>query len=127
MLRLLEPKAITMVFANVEDILLTNTTFLSLLEERQRSCRLYIDNIGDILDEHLTNMTSSYKAYCVNHASAIRTLQSLREKNADLAAHLQRLREDPAVRNLDLSSYLLVPMQRITRYPLLIKQIIQYT
>ena len=62
MLRLLEPKAIMVVFANVEDILLTNTTFLSLLEERQRSCRLYIDNIGDILDQHLTNMTSSYKA-----------------------------------------------------------------
>jgi len=31
------------------------------------------------------------------------------------------------VRNLDLSSYLLVPMQRITRYPLLVKQILQYT
>lgn len=62
MLRLLEPKAIMVVFANVEDILLTNTTFLSLLEERQRSCRLYIDNIGDILDQTLTNMTSSYKA-----------------------------------------------------------------
>ena len=56
MLRLLEPKAIEVVFANVEDILLTNTTFLSSLEERQRSCRLYIDNIGDILDKHLTNM-----------------------------------------------------------------------
>lgn len=57
MLRLLEPKAIEVVFANVEDILLTNTTFLSSLEERQRSCRLYIDNIGDTLDKHLTNMT----------------------------------------------------------------------
>ncbi|KAI9451971.1 hypothetical protein BJY52DRAFT_1295264 [Lactarius psammicola] len=101
MLRLLEPKAVVVIFANVEDILLTNTTFLSSLEERH--------------------------AYCVNQANAIRVLQSLRDRNADLAAHLQRLREDPAVRNLDLSSYLLVPMQRITRYPLLIKQIIQYT
>ncbi|KAG6329916.1 hypothetical protein ID866_9173, partial [Astraeus odoratus] len=45
----------------------------------------------------------------------------------DLAATLQRLREDPTTRNLDLSSYLLVPMQRLTRYPLLIKQILQYT
>ncbi|KAH9019377.1 hypothetical protein EDB84DRAFT_1517396 [Lactarius hengduanensis] len=117
MLRLLEPKAIMVIFANVEDILLTNTT---------AACRLYIDNIGDILDKHLTNMTT-YRAYCVNQANAIRTLQSLRDRNADLAAHLQRLREDPAVRNLDLSSYLLVPMQRITRYPLLIKQIMQYT
>ncbi len=58
MLNFLEPKAVAVIFANVEDILLTNTTFLSSLEERQRSCRLYIDNIGDILDKHLTNMTS---------------------------------------------------------------------
>jgi len=40
---------------------------------------------------------------------------------------LQNLREDPSARNLDLSSYLLVPMQRLTRYPLLVRQIMQYT
>jgi hypothetical protein len=61
MLRLLEPKTIAIIFSNVEDILLTNTTFLSSLEERQRSCRLYIDTIGDILDKHLVNMIN-YKA-----------------------------------------------------------------
>ncbi|KAI0294656.1 hypothetical protein B0F90DRAFT_1755296 [Multifurca ochricompacta] len=126
MLRFLEPKTISVIFSNVEDILLTNTTFLSSLEERQRSCRLYIDSIGDILEKHLEHMTT-YREYCVNQANGIRVLQSLRAKNADLAAHVQRLREDPAVRNLDLSSYLLVPMQRITRYPLLIKQILNYT
>jgi len=56
MLRLLGPKTISIIFANVEDILLTNTTFLSSLEERQRSCRLYIDTIGDILDKDMVNM-----------------------------------------------------------------------
>jgi hypothetical protein len=56
MLRLLGPKTISIIFANVEDILLTNTTFLSSLEERQRSCRLYIDTIGDILSKDLVNM-----------------------------------------------------------------------
>lgn len=61
---------------------------------------------------------------------------------------LQNLREDPSARNLDLSSYLLVPsacarkasvlraltrsrntstVQRLTRYPLLIRQILNYT
>jgi hypothetical protein len=61
MLRLLGPKTNSIIFANVEDILLTNTTFLSSLEERQRSCRLYIDTIGDILDKDLVNMIN-YKA-----------------------------------------------------------------
>jgi hypothetical protein len=56
MLRLLDLKTISIIFANVEDILLTNTTFLSSLEERQRSCRLYIDTIGDILEKDMLNM-----------------------------------------------------------------------
>lgn len=61
MLRLLDTETISVIFANVEDILLTNTTFLSSLEERQRSCRLYIDTIGDILDKDMVNM-ANYKA-----------------------------------------------------------------
>jgi actin cytoskeleton-regulatory complex protein PAN1 len=71
-LSLLDEKAITVVFANVEDILLTNTVcchsfepslflsilqaFLSQLEERQKECRLYIDNIGDLLEKHIGAM-----------------------------------------------------------------------
>jgi hypothetical protein len=66
--------------------------------------------------------------YCVNQSNAIKILQSLREANPELAAKLQHLREnDPSVRSLDLSSYLLIPMQRLTRYPLLIRQILNYT
>ncbi|KAL6308638.1 hypothetical protein BKA93DRAFT_822360 [Sparassis latifolia] len=119
LLPLLDEKAITVIFANIEDILLTNTTFFSSLEERQKECRLYVDRISDILKDGME--------YCVNQATAIKVLQTLRESNAGLAARLQSLRDDPAARNLDLSSYLLAPMQRITRYPLLIKQIVHYT
>ncbi|CAE7139400.1 unnamed protein product, partial [Rhizoctonia solani] len=87
MVPLLDEKSATVIFANVEDILLCNTP------------------------------------YCVHQAPAIKVLQGLREGNSELASHLQRLRdEDPDIRNLDLSSYLLIPMQRITRYPLLMKQ-----
>lgn len=39
----------------------------------------------------------------------------------------QSLRARPSLRGLDLSSFLLIPMQRITRYPLLLKQILHYT
>ncbi|KAI0373139.1 hypothetical protein BV20DRAFT_1042030 [Pilatotrama ljubarskyi] len=123
---LLDEKARTVIFANVEDILLMNTTFLSSLEERQKECRLYIDKIGDILKTSMAHL-SVYMDYCVNQGSAIKVLQSLRQTNPELSACLQRLRDDPAARNLDLSSYLLVPMQRITRYPLLFRQIIHYT
>ncbi|CCM04566.1 uncharacterized protein FIBRA_06747 [Fibroporia radiculosa] len=123
---LLDEKAVKVIFANVEDILLVNTTFLSSLEERQKECRLYVDKIGDILKKNMFEL-GVYVEYCVNQGTAIKLLQSLRESSPDLGPRLQRLREDPAARNLDLSSYLLVPMQRITRYPLLIRQILHYT
>ena len=71
---LLDEKAVKVVFANIEDILLTNTVrwnhrtpkdqlvnhslqaFLSALEERQKQCRLYMDTVGDILRQHISNM-----------------------------------------------------------------------
>jgi hypothetical protein len=61
------------IFSNIEDILLTNTAFLSSLEERQRSCRLYIDTIGDILDRDMINMVA-YKVrppLCLLHTSRL--------------------------------------------------------
>jgi len=127
--RLMDPlgeKGTAVVFANIEDILLTNTTFVSSLEQRQKECRLYIDRIGDIFKAHMPNM-GVYLSYCVNQTNGSRLLQSMRDSNPELAAQLQRIREDPSARNLDLSSYLLVPMQRMTRYPLLIRQVLQYT
>ncbi|TFK20128.1 hypothetical protein FA15DRAFT_600278 [Coprinopsis marcescibilis] len=126
MLDILSHKEITVVFANVEDILLTNTAFLSSLEERQKECRLYVDSIGDILLNHIPNM-GVYLEYCVNQQTANKVLQSLKQSKPTLVEHMNRLKANPATRNLDLGSYLLEPMQRVTRYPLLIQQIAHYT
>ncbi|KAJ4490290.1 hypothetical protein J3R30DRAFT_3278216 [Lentinula aciculospora] len=126
LLPLLDRKAITVIFANIEDILLTNITFMSSLEERQKECRLYIDRIGDIIQSYMSSM-GVYMEYCVNQGNAIKVLQNIRDSNSEVALQLQRIRDGPSARNLDLSSYLLIPMQRITRYPLLIRQISHYT
>ncbi|KAI5983194.1 Dbl homology domain-containing protein [Pisolithus albus] len=122
---MLEAESTSVIFSNIEDIPLTHTALLSTLEERQRECRLYINHVGGLLETHMPHMRV-YLDYCVNQANAGKVLQSLRDANPELSAQLQ-CREDPSARNLDLSSYLLVPMQRLTRYPLLIRQILQYT
>ncbi|KAG6326305.1 hypothetical protein ID866_12784, partial [Astraeus odoratus] len=94
LIRTLGEASTSVIFCNIEDILLTNTAFLSALEERQRDCRLYIDHIGDLLQAHIPNMRV-YLDYCVNQANAGKVLKSMRDSNPDLAATLQRLREDP--------------------------------
>lgn len=123
---LLDEKARMVIFANVEDVLLTSVSFLSDLEERQRASRLYVDHIGDLLITHLPQM-KAYLPYCTNQATAAQILSTERSRNPRLNSLLQQLRSSPQGRGLDLSSYLLTPMQRITRYPLLLKQIYKYT
>lgn len=123
----LSSKAQTVIFANVEEVLLTAVSLLSDLESRQRELRLYVTNIGDILHNHMKNM-NTYLPYCVNQSTARQILTSERNRSAELEALLVHLRsQHPAARGLDLSSFLLVPMQRLTRYPLLISQILRFT
>lgn len=123
----LSAKARTVIFANVEEVLLAAVSLLSDLESRQRESRLYVTRIGDILANHMSRM-HVYLPYCVNQSAARNILQSERSRNAELESMLVDLRiQHPAARGLDLGSFLLAPMQRLTRYPLLFSQILRYT
>lgn len=54
--KLLDDKARMVIFANIEDVMIAAVSFLSDLEERQRTSRLYVDHIGDILSRHIPAM-----------------------------------------------------------------------
>lgn len=124
---LLQTKAATVIFGNIEEVLLAAVSLLSDLEARQRSAQMFITQIGDILENHMKQM-SVYIPYCVNQETATHILSTERKRNAQLDELLKRLRsEHVSARGLDLSHFLLVPMQRLTRYPLLIGQILRYT
>lgn len=107
----LDDQALKVIFANVEDILMLNTFFFSSLEDRQKACRLYIDTIGDVLAEHCQNL-QVYTPYCVNQDQARKLLLQLRNENPQLERTLLDIRENnPTVRGLELSSFLLAPSE----------------
>lgn len=118
----LTARAAQIIFANVDDILLFNTIFLSELEDRQRRSQLYVDQIGDVVKTHVKGL-DVYRPYCVNQTNAANTLASLRAEDPKLRAALDKAR----INGLDLAHFLLEPMQRLTRYPLLIGNILKYT
>lgn len=106
--QLISPKATTVIFANIEDVLITAVSLLSDLEARQRS-EVLVSGIGDILAKHMPAM-KVYLPYCVNQSSAAQILQAERERSPPVDALLQSLRrEHPAARGLDLSGFLLIP------------------
>lgn len=81
-------KAAKVIFGNVEDILLLNTTLLSDLEARQQEQRLYVNSVGDILEAHLPKM-DIYRFYCANQKSAERTLAELKATDPKISELLE--------------------------------------
>ncbi|KAJ3029914.1 UNVERIFIED_CONTAM: hypothetical protein HDU68_010697 [Siphonaria sp. JEL0065] len=114
------------IFANIEDILMVNTMIFSDLEAAQVESRYVVTNIGALFQKHASAL-ECYATYCGNQGVASRMLQKKRTEIPALQDFLKERQRNPRCRSLDLSSFLLQPMQRITRYIILLKQILHYT
>ncbi|KAI6140325.1 hypothetical protein BKA82DRAFT_4363871 [Pisolithus tinctorius] len=113
----------SVMFPNIEDILLKNTALLSTLEERQREFRHCVDHGGNLLETRTRQCECI--CYCINQANAGKGLQSLRNTNRELSARLQYFWEDPQP---GISTHLVTFWyQCLTRYHLLIRQALQYS
>ncbi|GAA95075.1 uncharacterized protein L969DRAFT_77433 [Mixia osmundae IAM 14324] len=110
------------IFANLESILVFNTMLLSDLEARQADARLYVDRIGDVVLRHAQDL-EVYLPYCSNQSNANTCLTELKRSNAQVA----KICEESRIKDLELEHFLLLPMQRLTRYPLLLQHILHYT
>ncbi|KAK0546049.1 hypothetical protein OC845_004788 [Tilletia horrida] len=126
--QILPHKAARVIFAGVEEALTTAAFLLSDLEDRQRQSRLLVEKVGDLVNIHIPAIHTSYLPLCANQSAAMAVLEAERQRNDAVRMFLSNIRENhPAARHLDLSHFLLLPMQRMTRYPLLLGQILRYT
>jgi len=92
--------------------------FLSDLESRwQESVRL--TGIADILRAHAKENFQVYVKYCSNQVYQDRTLKRLKLENPKFVEALKELESSSACQSLAMHSFLMLPMQRITRLPLL--------
>uniref|UniRef100_A0A903Z0E2 Guanine nucleotide exchange factor tim n=1 Tax=Anopheles minimus TaxID=112268 RepID=A0A903Z0E2_9DIPT len=66
-----------------------------------------------------------YVTYCEHQAKIDRTLKTLRSSKPEFARTLAALEADPVCCSLSLSSFLMLPMQRITRMRLLLDAVLQ--
>ncbi|KAI9209512.1 uncharacterized protein BJ171DRAFT_119008 [Polychytrium aggregatum] len=67
-----------------------------------------------------------YTLYCGNQPEAMSFLKASKN-NEDLSLFLQYCLLRPECRGLDLGSFLLKPVQRICKYPLLMKELLKHT
>ncbi|KAI9596738.1 Dbl homology domain-containing protein [Syncephalis fuscata] len=114
----LPSKDIKNVFLNLDEIIMYSAQLLNDLLERQESDKRILRSIGDIFGLHLSAM-QCFRSYCSRASTAARYPR--------IVAILQEARQNSRSHKLDLSTLLIEPMQRITRYKLLLNQIHKLT
>ena len=115
----------TTLFSNITTITTTNRTFLDFMRQRRRDTSP-IEVIGDAFFQ-LKDGFPAYYTYCANHAKATKLLKNLLANPEFKRVHDQVHFENPRAKNLSLESYLIKPVQRICKYPLILREIIKNT
>ncbi|XP_074416609.1 rho guanine nucleotide exchange factor 16 [Larus michahellis] len=113
-------------FSNISDILTVSTSFFEALEKRHQE-NLLIPDISDIVEEHASNHFTPYVSYCSNEVYQQRTLQMLLTTNPLFKEALKQIERKPECGGLPMISFLILPMQRVTRLPLLLDTVCQKT
>ncbi|XP_061422167.1 rho guanine nucleotide exchange factor 16-like isoform X3 [Lethenteron reissneri] len=112
-------------FSNITDVRDASRRFFTDLEARHQE-NVLVHSVSDIVERHAKKF-DAYVKYCTNEVYQQRTLASLLAKNTTFKETLGRLEAQPDCGGLSMTSFLILPMQRVTRLPLIMDTICQKT
>ena len=118
------------IFSNWDQLLAENQNFLKQLNEKRLEAAksgTAIERIGSTIASSLESMERPYVYYCNRLLTAEKLIEKKSEDSGYFADQLKKFSRDPRCSGLNLAAYLLIPFQRVTRYPLLIKKIVEST
>ncbi|CAK6448350.1 unnamed protein product [Pipistrellus nathusii] len=122
--KILHPSEAHILFSNVLDVMAVSQRFLLELERRMEE-NIVISDVCDIVHHYAANHFSVYITYVSNQTYQERTYKQLLQEKAAFRELIAQLELDPKCRGLPLSSFLILPFQRITRLKLLVQNILK--
>uniref|UniRef100_A0AAY4AC93 Intersectin 2b n=1 Tax=Denticeps clupeoides TaxID=299321 RepID=A0AAY4AC93_9TELE len=124
----LTEQEMAMIFVNWWDLIASNNKLLKALRVRKKmgGDNMPVQMVGDILASELSHM-QAYIRFCSCQLNGAARLQLRTDEDPDFKNFLKKIATDYRCKGMPLSSFLLKPMQRITRYPLHIKNILENT
>ncbi|XP_030066738.1 uncharacterized protein LOC115475138 [Microcaecilia unicolor] len=130
---LLTQDQLLVVFSNIQELIDLNENFLECLQEEidqafeQGDDDLITVCIGEIFLEFF-NMLPAFQTYCLQQSASVHMLNTLEKEKELLRIFLNVSQNDNTVlRRMNLRSFLMAPLQRITKYPLLLTRIVKGT
>lgn len=130
---LLTAEQLNTIFINLEELLAVNDNFADKLQDALDFANEQGDEdfvtvpIGKLFLE-ASNMYMAFENYCVNQSAAPILLEQL-ERDKELLRiflHVSQT-ENSLLRRMNLKSFLMVPVQRIMKYPLLLNRLYKAT
>uniref|UniRef100_A0A8C4H9R1 Rho guanine nucleotide exchange factor (GEF) 28a n=1 Tax=Dicentrarchus labrax TaxID=13489 RepID=A0A8C4H9R1_DICLA len=135
----LDTEAVERVFPCLDQLLLFHHAFFASMKERRHSSarpqghRNYlIQQIGDVLlqqfsDENRDKMKQVYGEFCSRHNEAVSFFKELQQHNKRFQNFIKQQGNNSLVRRREIPECILLVTQRITKYPVLLERILQYT
>ncbi|XP_073512234.1 rho guanine nucleotide exchange factor 19 isoform X2 [Phyllobates terribilis] len=113
-------------FSKLPEVKEISERFLADLEERLEEDILRFD-VCDIVSLHCPELRRVYLPYVTNQAYQEQTYQRLLQENTRFRGVLAKLEEDQVCQRLPLTSFLILPFQRIMRLKMLVENILKHT
>ncbi|XP_030225642.1 rho guanine nucleotide exchange factor 28 isoform X3 [Gadus morhua] len=127
------------VFPCLDPLLLFHRNLFGALQERRHASsqahqpRDYlIQNIGDLLlqqfsEENAEKMKQLYGDFCSHHTEAVNLFKELQQQNKKLQLFVKQQSNKSLVKRREVPEFILLVTQRITKYPVLLERILQYS
>ncbi|XP_022525555.2 rho guanine nucleotide exchange factor 18 isoform X1 [Astyanax mexicanus] len=135
----LDERRLDCLFPRLDSLLNLHGHFLSRLKERRQEAlelgseRNYaIDRVADILTDQFSGeygerMKECYGAFCSRHTEAVSFYKEQLQSNKKFQSLIKKISHLSIVRRLGISECILLVTQRITKYPVLVERLLQYT
>eukprot|EP01094_Clydonella_sp_ATCC50884_P013095 TRINITY_DN23367_c0_g1_i1.p1 TRINITY_DN23367_c0_g1~~TRINITY_DN23367_c0_g1_i1.p1 ORF type:complete len:445 (-),score=75.27 TRINITY_DN23367_c0_g1_i1:97-1338(-) len=105
------------IFSNITQLLAVNQEFLRNLENQSMPLGDTLYQIGDYF--------RSYSFYCNRHAEGVAVLHGAVKRSKDMQAYFSKVSPNRGLYGIE--DMLIKPVQRICKYPLLLRELLRYT
>jgi hypothetical protein len=122
---------VQLLFPNIDDVVDVHSSLNNEFQAK-RDENPVVGDFAEILVRKFSategeKFTSALSKFCRNQSHALEMLRLRQRKDQKFAAFLQEASSHPQCRRLELKDLLPMTMQRLTKYPLLIENLLKYT
>jgi len=129
---LMKPTDVSRVFSNMEFLYFIHGEIYHRISNNVNSgdtgitINKVVSSISQVFIEYADRLVAVYGQYCVEHVQALEHLQKCMQSNAALKIWIETQTKQ-VTQGLSVRDFLIKPIQRICKYPLLFRELIKFT